>query len=302
MPLPIPPRSSYAQIGQITSDEDRARDFCFQRGILNSNVCCRSCSAPMQLIKCATSKSPDGYIWRCSPCRSFQSLRHGSVLSAKKISFSLFLLLLHALSFVTSTNVDVANYTGLTEKSVGEWRKIIHRYVEHWISCNSVAIGGPGKIIEIDEAKFGKRKYHRGAYREGMWVLGGVCRDTGNCFLIPCPNNSRDAATLLPLIQRWVLPGTIIHTDMWSGYNGLTAAGFTHNTVNHSIQFVDPLTGVHTNHIEGMWYHTKRQMVGRADLDRTLTNFMFRRRFNATTGPNQQNNLFNGYLTVLKAP
>ena len=57
-------------------------------------------------------------------------------------------------------------------------------------------------------------------------------------FLVLCPGNKRDAATLLP---------SIVHTDECSAYNGLTEAGFTHETVNHSIQFVEPLSGTHTN-------------------------------------------------------
>ena len=112
-------------------------------------------------------------------------------------------------------------------------------------------------MVELDEAKFGKRKYHKGNYREGMWVLGAIDRQTNNCFLVPCPGKKRDAATLLPIINRWILPGSIVHTDEWSAYNGLTAAGFTHETVNHSIQFVEPLSGTHTNTQEGLWYHVK---------------------------------------------
>ena len=95
-----------------------------------------------------------------------------------------------------------------------------------------------------------------------MWVLGAIDRQTNNCFLVPCPGNKRDAATLLPIINRWILPGSIVHTDEWSAYNGLTAAGFTHETVNHSIQFVEPLSGTHTNTQEGLWYHVKRTIVG----------------------------------------
>ena len=44
-------------------------------------------------------------------------------------------------------------------------------------------VGGPGTIVEIDESKFGKRKYHRGKHVDGMWVFGGVERGKKeNCF------------------------------------------------------------------------------------------------------------------------
>ena len=31
-------------------------------------------------------------------------------------------------------------------------------------------IGGEGKRVQIDESKFGKRKYHKGHRVEGQWV------------------------------------------------------------------------------------------------------------------------------------
>ena len=61
--------------------------------------------------------------------------------------------------------------------------------------------------------------------------------------------------------------GTIVHTDQWPSYNGLTAAGYTHLTVNHDIQFVNPLTGVHTNTQEGLWHNVKKNMDGRKSLE-----------------------------------
>lgn len=33
-------------------------------------------------------------------------------------------------------------------------------------------IGGPGKVVQIDESKFGRRKYNRGRHIEGHWVIG----------------------------------------------------------------------------------------------------------------------------------
>ena len=46
-------------------------------------------------------------------------------------------------------------------------------------------IGGPGVEIEIDidESKFGRRKYNRGRVVDGHWVLGGMERISGKCFL-----------------------------------------------------------------------------------------------------------------------
>ena len=40
------------------------------------------------------------------------------------------------------------------------------------------------------------------------------------------------------------------------------AIGYTHDSVYHTIQFVDPQTGAHTNTQEGLWHHVKKQMVG----------------------------------------
>jgi hypothetical protein len=44
-------------------------------------------------------------------------------------------------------------------------------------------IGGQGKIVEIDESKFGKRKNQMGKRADGLQVLGGVERDSNKCFL-----------------------------------------------------------------------------------------------------------------------
>ena len=56
-------------------------------------------------------------------------------------------------------------------------------------------------MVGVDEAKFGKRKFNKGGYREGMCVLGEVDREIGQCLLVPCPGNARGADVLLPIIE-----------------------------------------------------------------------------------------------------
>ena len=122
----------------------------------------------------------------------------------------------------------------------------------------SEPLGGPGVIVEIDEAKFGKRKYHRGRLVEGHWVLGGIERGTDKTFFVPV--SERDSATLIPIVQQYVRHGTTIYTDLWKSCDCLAQYGYVHGTVNHSQHFVDPVTGVHMNSIEGTWTHAKKKL------------------------------------------
>jgi len=48
-------------------------------------------------------------------------------------------------------------------------------------------------------------------WRDGHWVFGGIERDSGKCFLIEVPD--RCAATLQPLIEQYILPGSHIMSD-----------------------------------------------------------------------------------------
>lgn len=64
---------------------------------------------------------------------------------------------------------------------------------------NIEKIRGEGKTVEVDESKFGKRKYSWGRIIDGQWVFGGVYRETRKCFLVPV--EKRDKETLIPLIK-----------------------------------------------------------------------------------------------------
>ena len=50
-------------------------------------------------------------------------------------------------------------------------------------------------------------------------------------------------------------------TYVWRAYNRVgNIPGLTHRTVNHSLFFVDPVTGVHTQNIESYWNHCKEKL------------------------------------------
>ena len=99
----------------------------------------------------------------------------------------------------------------------------------------------------------------------------------------------RDANTLLPIIQAHVLPGTTIHSDEWAAYRRVQNLGnvIAHGTVNHSLHFVDPSTGVHTQNIESYWSRVKHRIKHMKGLHHHqmasyLDEFMWRERHGKT--------------------
>ena len=116
------------------------------------------------------------------------------------------------------------------------------------LEINDQFIGGSGHFVEIDEALFSKRKYNVGRLVRKTWVVGGIDLDNGKFFFVETP--LRDKASLNAIVLNHVAKGRIIITDEWKGYNDLNDLGYIRLTVNHSENFVDPITGVNTQRIE----------------------------------------------------
>ena len=83
--------------------------------------------------------------------------------------------------------------------------------------------------------------------------------------------------------------GTVIHSDEWAAYRNVTTLPnvASHHTVNHSISFVEPITGTHTQHVESYWSRAKlklKRMKGchAHQLPSYLDEFLWRERWGQT--------------------
>ena len=138
-------------------------------------------------------------------------------------------------------------------------------------------------------------QYHRGrATRQEVWVFG-MCDTSqipalGVMEIVP----NRAAVTLLPILQQHLRSGTTVHSDQWAAYNRTQQlpSVATHNTVNHSLHFVDPATGVHTQNVESYWNRVKgkfKRMKGVHEdmLSSYLDEFMWREQHGRLNCPQQ---------------
>ena len=119
------------------------------------------------------------------------------VLSGQKLTFSVFLQLAFYLRVRSLTNVAISQLTGVSENTISEWKAVLHTQVADFLVANPSSIGGPGVIVEMDEAKFGKRKYS---------IISVLIRLTNHGTLsaeLPCPRTgvSADMSGFLETFQ-----------------------------------------------------------------------------------------------------
>ena len=162
----------------------------------------------------------------------------------------------NATSIITFSCIEqsqISYQMGISSNTAVDWDMSCREVCEQIMLVKSKPIGGEGRTVQIDESKFGKRKYHRGHRVEGQWVFGGIDEDSRDNFMVVV--EKRDRATLIPLIERWILPGTTIISDCWKSYDILSQMDYVHLKVNHSIEFVTS-DGDNNNKI-GHWRQAK---------------------------------------------
>ena len=96
--------------------------------------------------------------------------------------------------------------------------------------------------------------------RHGMTTISGFSDLSQEDILEQVPSN-RSRKTLLPIITKYCLDGTLFCSDGWKAYHCLAEhldlEDVLHYPVNHSKNYVSPETGAHTQTIEGLWSHVK---------------------------------------------
>lgn len=114
-----------------------------------------------------------------------------------------------------------------------------------------------GGEIEVDESYFGgRRKGRRGRGAAGKVPVFGLLKRGGKVYTKVIPDAS--SATLMPIIERKVIPDSIVYSDYWRGYNVLDTSAFRHCRINHSRLFAKDRN--HINGIENFWNQAKRHM------------------------------------------
>lgn len=270
----IPP---IEDIHDVLFHEKACIEFLFERGILHQNQSCKKCGHAME-------RRHDKYKqWQCgySGCRAQSSIFIDSIFSESRIPCHK-LLHLGYMWLTKASRCEIIDTLGIDTKTASSKCKLFTQAVSESLELEDDMLGGEDVVVEIDECVTAKRKYNRGHMVQACWVLGGVERTKERrVFMVRVPN--RSANTLIPILSAHIRPGSIVHSDLWKAYCCLTDdTGLEHRTVNHSCNFKDPVTGVHTNTIEATWSAFKRTIKTRSrtpeGIDDGIEVFIWRRK------------------------
>ena len=270
-------------------DKIQILEWLAKNKLIKNSVRCETCEKDFHLNK--YEQGVDGFRWYCTSCKSRKRVREGSFFSGSHLPLGSILVMMYcwARDMPQKNTMDEAG--GVNKNTVIDWFNFCRDVYSQFLENHPMEIGGfqeDGSIItvEIDESKFFHRKYHRGQWRPGHWVFGGIERGSGKCFLVEVPDRRKE--TLEEKIQQFILPGSNIVSDGWASYaniENMNGGVYTHQVIVHEENFVDPNDGsVHTQNVENMWMRVKRKLrrqFGTSDTLFTsyLPEFMWRCRF-----------------------
>ena len=304
--------SEYQIVALCYNNNVTSIDFFRKHGVLPISNKCPRCNGDLKL-------SEKTHMWRCSAslkqlnsnkrnrCGFKISDFNGSFLENSKLQQWQILLFINGWLKKKWNHSDIRDNLKISQKTSVDWRSFCSEVTLHAVDTQ-MAIGGPNCKIEIDESLISKRKYHKGRLIKQIWVFGGINRESKKFFIIPLLEEEeeekeqneenyllekdyrdamlkrlpRDKPTLESIIQKYILPGSIIYSDEWAAYNSLSELGYGHKVIKHKENFVHPEDpDIHTQNIERLWRDfkewVKRPGMSEQYLKQYLSRFLFAR-------------------------
>ena len=242
------------QLCDMFPTEESAREW-FEARVWPDGRHCPRCGST-STSEASHAKMP---YW-CPDCRSYFSVKVGTVLESSKIPLRkwVFAIYLHLTSLKGVSSMKLHRDIGVSQPCA--WF-MLQRIRRAWES-DDLPFAGP---IEVDETYMGgrERNKHKGKkLKAGRGTVGKTAvvgaKDRKTNKVKAKVIEKTDAKTLQKFVIETAAAGATVYTDDASAYKGMP---FDHASVRHSVgEYVDGMA--HTNGIESFWSMLKRAHKG----------------------------------------
>ncbi len=271
----------------IYSDANKAREHLETLHWPEGPVCphCGNCDGA-RITKLAGKSTRPG-VYKCNECAKPFSVTVGTIFEDSKIPLNKWLLAFRLLNGGKKgfSAHELHRALGITYKSA--WF-MMHRIREAMKPVDPEPLGGPGKIVEADEAFIGGKKNRRlsGKVAPKKKVVSLVEREGhARSFHVANIHGNTVRSALVTHVDR----ASHLMTDEATMYRTIGKEFASHGTVLHAGHQFAKEGGVHSNTAENFFSIIKRGVVGtyhhwsEAHLHRYLVEFDFRYKTRAMT-------------------
>ncbi|CAI9735744.1 Hypothetical predicted protein [Octopus vulgaris] len=258
---------TFCELVQHISTNDKAIEWLAKYKLISNSVTCPACGNPCTII--GYKQGIDGKRWRCPNHNFSRSIRKGSVFENSRLSLTTFTWLMYMWSR-DYLLFEMAHETNVCMKSIIDLIRLVRELLERFLEDHPAELGdvppeiggfdletGEPKIVEIDVTKFVKSKRNEKKHAKEFWVFGGIERGSEKCFLVPIEYQNKEAFEAA--IIRWILPGTLIVSDIWAEYleiDQIQQGIYTHELIDYNDS---EDTEIHTRNIDKLWIRLKKQ-------------------------------------------
>lgn len=229
------------------------------------NAYCPKCETERRFKRYATKQQRQS--WTCTGCGHHIHPTAGTIFakSSRPLTEWFYVMFLVSSSRCGVAAKQVERELGVNYKTA--WR-MLNRVRDALMAQDDAPLSGEveidetfvgGKIREGERRRFkAEGRANRGPYTKPRPMVFGAVERKGRIRAEVLPTHRRPA--LEGKVREFVLPGSMVYTDDWSGYDKL-ARRYRHRRINHS-QRVYVSGNVHTNTIEGFFGHFKTDVRG----------------------------------------
>lgn len=282
--------SNYEEIVILCMDRERTLQFLINLNVISAHATCQQCGSDMTRapystqFKCRKRHIVKDYHKRIiyTQCNTVKSIFNGTIFSHSNIPIEKSLKIIAQYILNTKITLETLSFEHrISVPSVSRLIKKVNMVLRQWCEWRAAeGLGGVGRTVEVDETRIGGRKYNRGRETQGQWIFGIYDRFSGQVVTVPVPDRTK--ITLHFYINKYVKKGSVIISDGWKSYRGLTQKGYIHRCVNHRYQFVNSYNkSWHTQNIERYWRYLKNNLqrfgVGKRGTEEKISKVVFER-------------------------
>jgi len=208
----------------VTSDgkfptKEQSITFLQERGILHKKRKCEDGHAMVIALDYNPNPKEKNHkgelrkmdVWKCPEfgCKRYKAIKKDTWLEKELLSYSNVLGFIYYWCKEKATVKFCEKELDMEVPKTIRWHNLLTEIAGDDLLENPRKIGGIGLMVEVDVGHYGRPKLHTGGKPREVYVFGGICRQTRQCFLVEIADK-KGYAELENAIQKYVKPGTTI--------------------------------------------------------------------------------------------